>query len=292
MNNLRLTPYTFGTMSLGRTVENFDNDIKVARTAMDAGISFHTSQEYGKMGGTFMVLNHAFKEAPGQIPEVIAKIRCDRHELITYDVEDLLRTLNLDKIHCAQLCKDTMEKREIVDDFLNEGPMFEACCKLKERGLVENFIMEVFELFSADALKALQNKLFDTFIFYYNFYEKQAGNQLFSQMQQEDVRLISMRIVHGGLATPEKALAASEKNPARVNPEKIKKIIELYHQTDCRNLVDFSMRFIHSSQNFISCVGGTANCDHLQEYIQAAQNLTPLPEAICAELTKQLYCTQ
>ena len=56
------TPYTFGSMSLGRNLAYPEADLAVARRAMESGVWFHSSPTYNN-GFTFMVLRMAFDAA-------------------------------------------------------------------------------------------------------------------------------------------------------------------------------------------------------------------------------------
>ena len=49
------TPYTFGSMSLGRNPADIRSDLAVARRALEAGVWFHSSPTYNMgftIGGT------------------------------------------------------------------------------------------------------------------------------------------------------------------------------------------------------------------------------------------------
>src|SRR3954447_335591 len=99
---MRLTPYTFGTMSLGRNPADIASDLVVARRAMEAGVWFHSSPTYNQ-GFTFMVLRQAFDENRGRVPRMMIKVRDASVSLMRFEVEDSCRRLGLDAIGVAQL---------------------------------------------------------------------------------------------------------------------------------------------------------------------------------------------
>src|SRR5882757_4360149 len=93
--------FTFGCMSLGKDLSRMENDIRVARTAMDAGVWFHASPTYNR-GFTYMILRMAFDEARRQVPAMIIKIRCGSARLLRFEVEDALGRMKLERIDVAQ----------------------------------------------------------------------------------------------------------------------------------------------------------------------------------------------
>jgi aryl-alcohol dehydrogenase-like predicted oxidoreductase len=72
-----LTPYTFGTMSLGRNPADVAQDLVVLRRAMEAGVSFHSSPTYNQ-GFTFMVLRLAFDEDRSRVPKMVIRFGTHR----------------------------------------------------------------------------------------------------------------------------------------------------------------------------------------------------------------------
>ena len=66
-----ISPYVYGTTRLGDDKILFNDRVKVARSAMDADIWFHTSHTYGD---ALKVLRTAFDEERTKIPKLIVKI--------------------------------------------------------------------------------------------------------------------------------------------------------------------------------------------------------------------------
>ncbi len=99
------TPYTFGSMSLGRNPADIKDDLAVARRAMEAGVWFHSSPTYNS-GFTYMVLRTAFDEDRSAVPPMILKVRDASVSLMRFEVEDSCRRLGLESIDVAQLVSD------------------------------------------------------------------------------------------------------------------------------------------------------------------------------------------
>ena len=277
------TPYTFGSMSLGKRVASFDDDIAVARAAMDAGVWFHTSQEYAG-GGSFMVLRHAFDQARRQVPSMIFKIRCDRAETIRFDVEDALRRLGIGRIDVAQLCRDAHDHRQIVDDWLAGGPMRETCEDLQSRGLVGHWVFEVFPGFAGDAQKVVEHDLFDGCILYYNPTQRNAPPALWQAMQQRDAPILALRTLGNTKQPPDDAAQAASEKGHTQRAETLRAVARLYAASGCASWPAFCVRFALSTPNVRTTIGGTANTAHLHELIDAAHRFEPLDEALMQQM--------
>ncbi len=266
------TPYTFGTMSLGKRVADFDRDLKLARTAMEAGVWFHTSQEYAA-GDTFMILRQAFEQAPHQVPSTIFKIRCDRAETIRFDVEDALRRLNLSRVDVAQLCRDTHDHRAIVDDFLQQGPMYETCCELRKQGMVGNFIFEVFPGYAHDALEAVQHDLFDACIFYYNPAQRHAPPAVWQAMRDHETPMLALRTLGKISAPPAETAAHLEENGKREAAAKLRQLQPIFEASACASWPTFCVRFALSVPGVRTTIGGTASLAQLSGAAQRSDEL-------------------
>ncbi len=277
-----LTRYTFGSMSLGHSIERTAEDVAVARQAMEAGVWFHTSQEYSG-GDCFRVLRHAFDEAPGQRPPLIVKVRCDDARVLRFDVEDVMRRLGVERVDLAQLCRARHDARPIVDDFLAGGPMHEVCCALRDEGKVGNFTFEVFTGFSQDATRALENELFDAYTFYYSLVNREGDNRFHRALEAKGAPVLALRTVGGGLVFPERAKRRAEKRPD--DPDlQLRRRIEPIVEQHGGDWFDLNFRFILSTPNVVTTIGGTASSDHLKRYIEAAEGFEPLEASVVEEI--------
>ena len=275
--------YTFGTMSLGRKVADFDDDVSVARAAMETGVWFHTSQEYGH-GGTFMTLRHAFDAARHQVPPLMCKIRCDRAETIRFDVHDALRRLGVERIDVAQLCRDAHDHRQIVDDLIAGGPMSAACHELKAQGLVGHFAFEMFPGFPEDARKAIEHDLFDAAILYYNPTQRNAPPAAYDAMQQRDTPILALRTLGKVSTSPAEAAARLEAKGRTEPATQLRELQTVFEQSGAESWPAFCMRFARSVPTVRTTIGGTANIDHLHELVELAQHAKPLAPQIMQKI--------
>ena len=283
LSNNQIPFYTFGCMSLGGDPDRFQDDVKVARMAMEHPIWFHASQEYSC---AFWVIRQAFDEARSKTPRLILKIRCDHAATIKHDVEDALQRLNVERVDIAQLCRARHDHRRIVDDFLNKGEMWEVCEKLKQEGKVGGFIMEVFASFSSDALRAVQAGLFPAYITYLSPGERQMNNELFHLIEKKQQPILSLRTVFGGRLQPEVIERIRKENPSNSTVARFDALEPIFIESGCKSRVEFCFSFLKTYPNLQTTIAGTSNPAHLMEFIDASRDSKPMESALADRIKK------
>lgn len=282
---LPLTPFTFGCMSLGGSpaIDDIHAQIGVVRAAMDRGVSFHASQEYAG-GGAFMVMRHAFDEDRARVPKIVLKIRCDNAALLKFDVEDALRRLNIGRIDIAQLCRAKHDRRPVVDDFLAKGEMWNVCRALKSEGKVGDFVLEIFESFSPDAIRAVEAGLFPAYIFYFSPGERQAGNELFDLLERRGEPILSLRTLCGGILDPQRIAAIRQHDPRDRAIVRFDALQPIYARSGAASWAEFSMSFLKSFPNLVTTIAGTSNRQHLDKLFEADQKSKPMSPPLVEEI--------
>jgi aryl-alcohol dehydrogenase-like predicted oxidoreductase len=282
---LPLTPFTFGCMSLGNSDDLADirAQIRVVRAAMDAGVSFHASREYAG-GGAFTIMRHAFEEDAARLPKLVLKIRCDNALLLKFDVEDALRRLNIGRIDVAQLVRAKHDGRPVVDDFLQGGEMWQACQKLSAEGKVGAFAMEIFESFSADAIRAVQAGLFPAYIFYFSPGERQASNDLYDMLMERKEPILALRTLCGGILDPARIAQIRQHNPDDDAIARFESLQPIYEKSGAKSWAEFSMAFLKSFPNVLTTIAGTSSEKHLHELLEANRNAKPMPAPLAQEI--------
>ena len=145
-----LSPFIYGTTRLGDDQIPFDDRVKIANAAMKEGVWFHTSHTYDN---ALDVLGTAFNQDRAKIPKLIIKIGWDSIDEIRNTVRQNLEPLGLNKLDIGQLCLGD----KLAKDFANGGKCYEGFQKLRDEGLVERFVLEVFPWTSVAPLRALQH---------------------------------------------------------------------------------------------------------------------------------------
>ena len=268
---------TYGCASLGGNPDNFQDEVRVARSAMEHGLWFHASQEYNC---AFWILRRAFDEDPANKPPLFIKVRCDHAATIEFDVEDALSRLNVECVEIAQLCRSRHDRRRIVADFLNHGEMWQVCERLKSQGKVGRFVLEVFSLFSADALQGVENGLFPAYITYLNLGQREMNNPLFEVIHQKRAPIFSLRSVYGGNFDPEKIKVLRARDPKHDIIQKYDVLEPIFRESGCADWVEFSFSFLKSCPNILSTISGTSKFQRLQELVKAEASARPLPSAL------------
>lgn len=282
----QLTPissFTFGCMSFHGQPENFKNEIRVTRAAMDSGVWFHSSQEYDG-GAAFMIMRHAFDEDRAHTPKLLLKIRCDHAAVLKFDVEDALRRLNVERVDLVQLCRAKHDRRPVVDDFLAHGEMWQVCQQLEKEGKVGQFVMEIFASFSPDAIRAVNADMFPGYIFYFSPGERQVNNELFELLQKTNKPILSLRTMWGGNFTPARLQMHLDKDPNHPFIARYAALKAIYEKSGACSFAEFSMSFLRSFPNVRTTIAGTSKVENLQALLEADRNAKPMDPSLVAEI--------
>lgn len=264
----KISRFVFGTSNTNDRTN--PEHLKVVRMAMDAGVWFHTSTEYGKDGAVLAILKEAFQEKPSNVPPVIAKVVSSSAEVFRATVEKILTELGIERIDMAQVLSGPAAAK-----FAPDQPMYETMCALQQEGKVGCYTYEIFWRFSPNALDVVEQDLFDSYIFYYNVTNREMTNELYDRLMRSKRPLLSLRTMGGG---PYSYRGTPHPEAARVAME------ELFEQSGCADRVTFRYRFPLSVPGVVTTIGGPTKCDHLQAILDADRNFEPLPPQIVARI--------
>jgi aryl-alcohol dehydrogenase-like predicted oxidoreductase len=264
------TPYTFGSMSLGRNPADIRGDLAVVRRALEAGVWFHSSPTYN-MGFTYMVLKTAFDEDRTRVPRMILKVRDGSVPLMRFEVEDSCRRLGLDGIDVAQLVSMDPAPGNLVDQLRGGGgPLVDELASLRKRGLIRQAVVFLTPENSDAAVEASRHELIDGLTLYWNVRQRDCSASAWEAIRQRQIPLLALKTLGGGAAesTPEREAA----------------IAALVAETQCRSRVDLALRHAVSEPVVKTTIGGTASLAHLEEYLEAAKNAAPLPREVLSRV--------
>ena len=168
---------------------------KGLKAAMDSGVWFHTSRMYGD---ALEVLGQAFSEDPKKKPKLIINIGWDNVDQLRAVIQENLEPLGVGGMQLGQLCLGG----ELAEDFANGGDCYRVFQDLKDEGLVQGYVLEVFPWTSDAPLRALRAGytagMIDGFIFYLNPLQRFASNVLWDEILEREQTIIAMRTVAGG----------------------------------------------------------------------------------------------
>lgn len=266
-----LTNYTFGTGNINDTSN--PEHAKVARAAMDAGVWFHTSAEYGK-GGVFEVLKSAFSENPSKTPHCIFKINGRDPDLFRESVTGAIAGTGVERVDIAQVCG-----RPSADDLQPGRPLHDTMCELKEQGLVGSYILEFFRPSTADSIRAVADDLFDGYTYYYNVIDREVSNELYDLMQSKGSAVLGLRTVGGGTGS-----FGYAGDRSAIMPAMQKAIAGLCERSGCTSEIEFRIRFPLSAPNIRTTIGATTKLEHLDQYLRTLGSFKPLAAEIVAEI--------
>ena len=279
-----ISPYVYGTTRLGDDKISFDERVKVAHTAMNAGIWFHTSHTYGD---ALKVLRAAFDEERTKVPKLIVKIGWTNANELRDVIHQNIDPLGLDGLELGQLCLSGA----LAADFENGGKCYEVFEQLKREGLVKRFVLEVFPWTSPIALKALRGGypqgIVDGYIFYLNPLQRFASNELWKELVKRNEPIIAMRTVSGGdVHRLRDVPGAAWKEYLQ---QRAIEVAPIFERSDVNSWTEFCVRFAHSFPQVRATVGSTSRLERLQEFLDAAENIQPLPEDILKEIITLQY---
>jgi aryl-alcohol dehydrogenase-like predicted oxidoreductase len=261
------TPYTFGSMSLGRNPADVARDLVVARRAMEAGVWFHSSPTYNQ-GFTYMVLRQAFDEDRSRVPRMVLKVRDATVALMRFEVEDSCRRLGIDSIDVAQLVSMDPRPGNLVDQLRGGGgPLADELALLRRRGLINQAVIFLTPENSDAAVEALKSGLIEGMILYWNACQRDCSATAWAAIRGQGIPTLALRTLGGGPADKASGAKAGE-------------LAELVKAAGCRNPTDFNLRLAAGESVIRTTIGGTASLEHLEDYLQAAANAAPLSPEI------------
>src|SRR5215208_5702568 len=279
-----LSPYIFGTTRLGDDKIPLAERVSVARAAMDAGVWFHTSHQYGN---ALEVLRAAFDQDRARVPKLIVKIGWDSIDELHQVIHQNLDPLGLDSLELGQLCLSG----ELAEEYANGGKCYEAFSDLKRTGLVRRFVLEVFPWTSDVALKALRGGypegIVDGCIFYLNPLQRFASNELWDLMVERNEPMIAMRTVAGGNVHRLRDVPGYAWKPYL--QERAAEVAPIFERSGVPSWTKFCVRFAHGFPQVRATVGSTSHIDRLNEFLKAVENIQPLPTDIQSEIIQLQY---
>jgi aryl-alcohol dehydrogenase-like predicted oxidoreductase len=268
---LAFTPYTFGSMSLGKNPAEVTQDLAVARRAMEAGVWFHTSPTYNN-GFTFMVLRMAFDEDRARQPRLMIKVRDATVALMRFEVEDTCRRLGIDVIDVAQLVSMDPKPGNLVDQLRGGGgPLVDELDSLRRRGLIGQAVVYLNAQNSDAAVEAVAHELIDGVTLYWNACQRDCSATAWTAIQQKGIEVLALRTLGGGPADPASAAKSGE-------------LAALIKTAGCRDATEFNLRLVGSVPSVRTTIGGTSSLANLENYLAAAANATPLPPEVLARV--------
>ncbi len=279
-----LPPYVYGTTRLGDGNIPFEERVRTAHAAMEGTTWFHTSHTYGD---ALKVLRAAFDQDRARLPKLIVKIGWSHTAELREIIRQNLDPLGLDSLELGQLCLSG----SLAEEYANGGNCYETFADLKREGLVRRFVLEVFPWTSDVALKALRGGypegIVDGYIFYLNPLQRFASNELWDLLVERNEPMIAMRTVSGGNVHRLRDV------PGAAWKEYLQKraieVAPIFERSGIPSWTEFCIRFAHGFPQVRATVGSTSHLDRLQEFLNAAQKIEPLPAEIQNEIVKLHY---
>ena len=272
-----MSQFTFGTTRMGDDSITVDERIAVARAAMDAGLWFHTSHSYGS---ALEVLRKAFDQDRAHVPSTIFKIGWDSIPQIRETIQQNGGPLAVNSMAVGQLCLGGA----IAEEFRTGGACYSGFQQMREEGLVDRFVVELWPWNSAGPLQALEQgygkDIIDGLIFYFNPLQRFVSNELWDHIVANKTPVVAMRTVCGGSVT---RLKNDLLAPTYLRNRAIQ-VAPIFEKSGRSSWTQFCIDFACSFPQVASSVGSTAHVENLHTYLNAVANSSPLPTDIVDEL--------
>jgi hypothetical protein len=279
-----ISPYVYGTTRLGDDKISFNERVEIAKAAIDTGVWFHTSREYGD---ALSVLRKAFDIDRNKIPKLIVKLGGDTIEQLRENIKKNAEPLGIETIELGQLCIGG----QLAEEFANGGDCYNEFLKIKNEGLVNRFVMEVFPWTSETPFKALKagypDGIVDGYIFYLNPLQRFVSNELWDLLKEKCDPIIAMRTVSGGPVHQLRDI------PGFAWKEYLQKraveIAPIFERSGIESWIEFCVRFAHSFSQVRATVGSTSRAENLNEFLLATESIESLPYDVVDEIVKLQY---
>jgi len=274
----------YGYTRLGVVKIPFEERVKVARAAMEAGVWFHSSHTYGNAE---QVLRTAFDQDRQKTPKLIVKLGWSSMPEMWDVTRQNLDAVGVDSLDLGQLCMSGT----LAEEFAAGGACYGELDRMKAEGLVKRFVVEVFPWTSQVALQALRGGytrgIIDGYIFYLNPLQRFASNELWDELTERGEDMIAMRTVSGGNVYRLRDVPGAawkdylQKRSVEVAP--------VFEKSGIKSWTEFCVRFAHSFPLVRATVGSTSRVENLEEFLSSARNIQPLPDEIRDEIVRLQY---
>jgi len=274
-----LSKFIYGTTRLGDDKIPFADRVQMAHVAMETGVWFHTSHQYGD---ALKVLRTAFDADRKRVPRMFFKIGWSSIEELRKTIRQNIEPIGIDQMDIGQLCLGG----ELAEEFASGGKCYDDFRKLRDEGLVNRFVVEIFPWTSKAPLQALQagypQGVIDGYIFYLNPLQRFASNELWDLLQQRGEPIVAMRTVSGGDVHRLRDVPGAawkdylQKRAVEVAP--------LYDRSGCKTWPEFCVRFAFSFPQVRATVGATSRPENLRAFLDAVKIIKPLPSDIQSEI--------
>ena len=275
-----LPSFVYGTTRLGGDDVPREQQLAMARSAVEQGLWMHTSRQYDH---ALEVLGEVFAEAPDRVPPLVVKLGGGTADDVRATIAANTGPLGIGQIALGQLSPGGAFGEQLTTG----GPVLDDLRAIKDEGLVGRFVLEVFPWTSAAPLAALRagrlDGLVDGVITYYNPLQRFADNELWDELLARDVSIISMRTVAGAPVHALRDVPGAAWQPYL--QERAVEVAPLFERSGLESWADFCLRFVRSTPQVVASVGSTSRPEHLEELLAQSRSTETLDPALVEELT-------
>jgi hypothetical protein len=127
----------------------------------------------------------------------------------------------------------------------------------------------------------------DGYIFYLNPLQRFASNELWDLLVDREEPMVAMRTVSGGNIHSLRDVPGYAWKPYL--QQRAVEVAPIFERSGIQSWTEFCVRFAFGFPLVRATVGSTSHLDRLQEFLNAAHNIEPLPEDIQNEIIALQY---
>ncbi len=277
-----LSKFVYGTTRLGDASLPVAQRVQMARLAMQSGVWFHTSEQYGD---ALQVLGQAFSEDLAHVPKLIVKLGTDSIDELRACALRNMRPLHVDCIDLGQLCLSG----PLAAEFRDGGRCYDGLRQLREEGLVKRFVVEVFPWTSVAPLEALRaghaDAAIDGVIFYFNPLQRFVTNSLWALLRERAVPVLALRTVAGGHVKRLRDVPGAAWKPYL--QKRAAEVAPIFERSGIESWAEFCIRFAFSFSEVRATIGATSDPARFEEFVKLCQSpIEPLDEGIVHDIAR------
>jgi aryl-alcohol dehydrogenase-like predicted oxidoreductase len=195
---------------------------------------------------------------------MVIKVRDGSVALMRFEVEDSCRRLGLEGIDVAQLVSMDARPGNLVDQLRGGGgPLADELASLRARGLIRQAVLFLTPENSDAAVEATKSGLVEGVTLYWNACQRDCSKAAWAAIRSKGIATLALRTLGGGPSDKASEARAQE----------LGRLVKL---AGCRNATEFNLRLAASEPVIRTTIGGTASLAHLEDFLRATTEATPL----------------
>jgi hypothetical protein len=266
--------FTCGTAHFGDPALMLGARLDLARRALGSGAWLHIAT-----GAAINLIDSAtLGQTPRETSTMFRIAWAAPQQFVHQQISAVLRPMRLQQMRICQLCMGGL----VADGLVAGGDTVEAIRRLKLRGIVQRFTLEITRENDSQILAAVRagvcDGLIDGFALTCGPLEIGASNALWDALIARDVPIIALNPT-GGVSTLEQIDAIPESMPRQAA-----ELLPMLRETNESDWTKFCLRFARAIPQVRSIVVSPRSAQELDALIEFTTEAAPLAASAMAEI--------